>query len=599
MVARFLVTTSIEETWPDANEPILFLGEWCRLYSRKDKWGRVDGKVVPYHWDDRQKLKRDYLYLKELQEKILILLMVKLNQLNNVSYSARYWRILLGPWIDCFCSIMFDRWTMLKIALTDYQISGIRVLEQGSFLSPSNDMLDFQKSYITDRWNELVYGQILEWMNISTEKIGIQSRHPIPHQNESFKIIKRPLNSRELFWRICRSLGKKNKYFFKATYLKYEEEVKLNYKLRQLPFFFDDVVLPTIGPSLKMREDLATFFASNITDDQEDYFYNFICDSLPRHLPTLYLEGYHKLVDACKQQSWPHSPNVIFTSNSHDSDELFKIYAAQHVEAGGKLIVGQHGGNYGTSLWNSSEDHEIAISDAYFTWGWSSKENNNVSPAFNFKTFARNFNRSPKRNGDILLVTMTLPRYSYLMYSAPFAGQWLNYFDEQISFIQSLPFNIQSRILVRLFRQDFGWDQVKRWREKLPNIRLDYGDSPLNILEENCSIYVATYNATTFLETLSLDIPTLIFWNPAYWELREDASIFFDELKRVGIFHDSPESAAKYLSKISGRIDDWWNESDLQNVRQSFCRQYSAMPKRALDIFVFKIKEVENNLEKA
>ena len=32
----FLVTTADENTWPE-NEKILFLGEWCRLYARKDK----------------------------------------------------------------------------------------------------------------------------------------------------------------------------------------------------------------------------------------------------------------------------------------------------------------------------------------------------------------------------------------------------------------------------------------------------------------------------------------------------------------------------------------------------------------------------------
>jgi hypothetical protein len=33
-----LVTTALEETWPDDNQPVLFLGEWCRLYSKKPLW---------------------------------------------------------------------------------------------------------------------------------------------------------------------------------------------------------------------------------------------------------------------------------------------------------------------------------------------------------------------------------------------------------------------------------------------------------------------------------------------------------------------------------------------------------------------------------
>ena len=52
---RLLVTTALEETWGDG-EPALFLGEWCRLHSRENHWSKMDAEVLPYHWDDREKL---------------------------------------------------------------------------------------------------------------------------------------------------------------------------------------------------------------------------------------------------------------------------------------------------------------------------------------------------------------------------------------------------------------------------------------------------------------------------------------------------------------------------------------------------------------
>ena len=70
---RFLVTTAIEDTWPKNGEPILFLGEWCRLYGRKNQWEKLDAVVAPYHWDDREKLYLDYQYLNELYEILLVL----------------------------------------------------------------------------------------------------------------------------------------------------------------------------------------------------------------------------------------------------------------------------------------------------------------------------------------------------------------------------------------------------------------------------------------------------------------------------------------------------------------------------------------------
>ena len=39
-----LVTTPVEETWPSVNENILFLGEWCKLYSRKKNGNSINSK---------------------------------------------------------------------------------------------------------------------------------------------------------------------------------------------------------------------------------------------------------------------------------------------------------------------------------------------------------------------------------------------------------------------------------------------------------------------------------------------------------------------------------------------------------------------------
>ena len=65
------MSTPIIETWSD-NEKIYFLGEWCKLYSNKGEWESIDHEVIPYHWDDRNKLKADYNYLSVVFESVLV-----------------------------------------------------------------------------------------------------------------------------------------------------------------------------------------------------------------------------------------------------------------------------------------------------------------------------------------------------------------------------------------------------------------------------------------------------------------------------------------------------------------------------------------------
>lgn len=89
MVKRFLITTALEDTWRD-DGPVVFLGEWCRRYSRRDCWSVMDAEVLPYHWDDRAKFQADYQYLRDFDERLLQDLTVQLNQIHGVDHSLRY-----------------------------------------------------------------------------------------------------------------------------------------------------------------------------------------------------------------------------------------------------------------------------------------------------------------------------------------------------------------------------------------------------------------------------------------------------------------------------------------------------------------------------
>ena len=67
----FLITTADERTWKK-DEPLLFAGDWCKLYSRRHIWSKLNHKVLPYHWDDHTMRNSDYKYLQHLYDQYLI-----------------------------------------------------------------------------------------------------------------------------------------------------------------------------------------------------------------------------------------------------------------------------------------------------------------------------------------------------------------------------------------------------------------------------------------------------------------------------------------------------------------------------------------------
>ena len=86
---------------------------------------------------------------------------------------------------------------------------------------------------------------------------------------------------------------------------------------------------------------------------------------------------------------------------------------------------------------------------------------------------------------------------------------------------------------------------------------------------------VSTYNATTFLETFFANFPTVIFWDPNFFELRESAKYYYDDLREVGILHDSPESAAAKVNEVYMDPISWWMSEKIQTSKKKFCSRFS------------------------
>ena len=105
-------------------------------------------------------------------------------------------------------------------------------------------------------------------------------------------------------------------------------------------------------------------------------------------------------------------------------------------------------------------------------------------------------------------------------------------------------------------------------------------------------IYVSTYNATTYLEAFAINIPTIIFWNPKHWEIRESAKNIFSELERVKIFHSNPESAARHIQNIWSDVDEWWKHDDVQRTLMRFNQKYNRSSSDFLELIKNQIEDL-------
>lgn len=593
MVAkRTLVTTALESTWPEKS-PILFLGSWCCSFSRKEYISSLNFDIAHYHWDDRNKLAKDYKNLELIYEFYLEYFSKKLNKIHNQSYSRRYWRILIGPWLYTCIQVLYDRWYMLYSTINKSESFNIFSLDKEFSDLICDDLDAFNASIEKDEWNEVLYSMIVK--NFFSKQVTIKTitqkkptTQKINFKRDKTKFTNKGKNLKSLIKLFLNTLSsffvRRSDVFIIAPHMSYYKQFLLNIKLRQFPALW-------FRKSKKIDCDQKPILRNNIKTSSPGIYEDFedVLDfMLFKLIPKSYLEGFNVLKKLTKSQGWPKSPRYIFTSNAYSSDEIFKCWAGEKVENGSKLIIGQHGGNFGMTPMATHEAHQIKISDKWLSWGWNDTSEDKIISVGNFKSKIKKSNK--RSDGNALLVSMTLPKYSYYLYSVPIAGQVASYFEDQLSFADALPEYIKKKLTIRTYPQDREWDQIARWQNRFGNISFDNSNNSLIKSLASSRIFIGTYNATTYIETFSVNMPTILFWNPNHWEINTNSMDYFSKLVDVNILHYSPESAAAHLENIWTEIDDWWFSDDVQKVVNDFTYRYSKENRNIVDSIASQLK---------
>jgi putative transferase (TIGR04331 family) len=565
--ARKLVLTSHSALNTSSFKHTLLLGRWCL----EDYTVNIDNDVVisPYHWDDRDKMHSDFLYTNKVYEHILSILSVELNKIHKVTHSQRYWRILIGPWLYTFIPTLFDKWELVRLASENFNISSVDLLDYDYERFVINEFRDIDPDDIN--WMHYLLSESIKFQN----KISWTTIKPVPYEyvNKSshikklsfFEKIGLSINSF-----LCR-FKRQDEFFFINTYIPKAPLIKLYLSLRIFPKVWKIPKIPTIEINKRVRCDW------DLYDNKSDKFTQFSLSMIALQIPKVYLEGYESLEKIVLNLPWPKNPSVIFTSNSFQFCEPFQMWAAKKVESGSKLIIGQHGGFYGSGRWHCGEKHQVKIADKFISWGWRDNRSSIVRGSV-LTNIGKTINKWDN-NGSLLFVTMPVRLISYKDITWPIGpNQALSFLNDQMKFIDAISNDCKESLIVRINKkQDEKMRSLylKKIKESSKQLIIDDSSTPIENQIKKCRVFVYSCNSTGYLETLARGIPTVIFWDPGLFELRDSAKPFFDKLKVVGILHYDPISAANHISKHWNNIENWWLDAKVQDAVSIFCNNYA------------------------
>lgn len=581
----FLATTALEEFW-DTSKPIVFLGEWCRRYSRRSYWGPLNGEVINSRWSEQDKLLDACNYVNDFYEEILTCLAEALNPLHNVNHSERYWRIVLGPWLQLYVSVIYDRYTVLLDALERHPDFTTFGLSEDSFVVP-RDTLEFVQLLKGDPYNLQIYTNVLLFLEKEfTRKNMNVTTAPFIKAKRFGSIKGTAKRFTENIWKGAGRHWGSGSIVLRSSYFSRIMELKLFITTlgKVWPVTGEVLELPFFAPNGQHRMTLQNALPGN------SEFEKLIKKMLPFDIPQCFIEGFKTLTKDV-ENSYPVKPKGIFSANAWYYDEVFKRWAATSAEDGTILMGTQHGGNYGSVSPMPSEDHETAIVDRYYSWGWERSDcKATVIPISAPKLSGRGTFGADNQKYGILYLATSAPRY---LRQFPFsAEQFSEYLVWQSLFVTSLHSEMRSRLRVRLHQEDLGWDMPQRWVENHPEVVIETWDIGFLDSLKNCRLYVCDHLSTTFVEALSLDKPSVLFWNPDTNAVRPEAQAYFDQLRVAGILYDTPRGATEAVAKFYDDVEEWWNEPGRQLARKDFCKRFAHVSRNAIDEWSKEFKSV-------
>jgi putative transferase (TIGR04331 family) len=568
--ARYLITTADERTW-EFDRPVIFLGEWCKLYDRKSVWSQIDSMVMPVHWEDRSKLKRDHDYLKEFYEKVLTALSNTLNNLHGVGYSTEYWRIILGPWLLTYVAVVWDRWESVRIVFSLYELNKTKKIDCSNLDLVPENYTEAIAMFQNQLWNHLLFSDIIS--SQYSQKIFIENTpcasEYLTKEKTSLKKKSLKMYVIHLIDRIFGKIERNYKVVFLNSYFSFWNQIRLSLSLWQLPRmhseFNEAVEMPCICNS--QRKSFITFEINNS-------FEEFVRKNILSHIPIAHLEGYTHIKEKSNQK-FPNC-NTIFTANSHWGNELFKLWCAEKVARNAKLIISEHGGALRSHM--TSFNHEEKISQIRTVWHDESEPGHIKLPPN--KIMGMDIDVNPNAQ-NIVIIGLETPLFSYRCQSGPGSSLILKDYEQKIDFARKLDHSVYANLLVRPY-PDRGWNLYKRYEDDLGKEKMAQ-PSTLRGQIANSKMIVCTYPLTTFSEAMHSGVPTILLYKENFWEIDPHFNDVVNILKSAFIVFSCPYAAAKHVNAVWKDPAEWWTRNETVEAREYFFNKCGRAGKESLN----------------
>ena len=566
----------------------IYLGPWMMPEILKENFSDYDLIIPAWHWDNVDKFYDDSLKIIDSYEKFIVKLAEVLNELHGINWNLRAWKILCGPWLRRYLTIIYERNETIFTIYNSYNLTSCTVKNFSLMNLQIKDFDDFSESYKKEDYNNILYNYILKKTDkekkIKFTELSFENKEIIKNYKKnryflSKKKIKKIFLSK-YFNFILSLFFKRNNYYFQAIYLKSKlEQIKLNFKLKNFPYVklinvetkdekkFDKILRNKFYESIKKKFDF----------NKDNSYENLAIDLIYHMFPRCYLENF-KINDEFSSQVFKHhDPKIIIDSASYQKDELFKFWIAKKTQKDVKFVILQHGGYYENFKFKPDLiGHELDITDKYLSWGW--KEN-----LYNIETvacpipFKKIKNKKDKNIVNIILRTTGHYANNLSTHDIP-SKNAETYINSVIDIANSISNDKKLKIFLHPgdnSNEERGFSLKPYLEKKIYNkdIEFFYGKINKHINYTNLNIF--TYIGTPYNQALSSNIPCVVYNNEKYEPLNNKYRPLYNSMIKNKLMHTNILSLTNHINKNNDTIHEWWNKNEVIKSKNIFCKNFA------------------------
>ncbi|TAM37188.1 hypothetical protein EPN54_05310 [bacterium] len=572
---RELILTGYKDFWPQDEESALFFGPWCFSHNPKRKfWEQNRFKLAPSPWQNPTDILEASLYIDSLSDRIIPRLTEIMNEFFNVTHNEAYWRACTILWLTHCLGMLYDRYKRLENVGCLQNRFMVKILKNHD--AASNDFWDFAKKineshyYNLSLMSEIIKSGQFDFLGY--EEIDCtQGAYSLEILGENSGKVKNRVvdflkSSAKSVFNYTDELNLKNSSVHLGLIYGMSVFDRFRIQFACKPGLFLKKIEEKGGRVIKGNREGITKF--NLEFGACNKFEEIIEGLLLKYLPDSLLVSYETKKNITpKINIW--IGNDIYTS-AKKASQIGSI-----LENGGRWISVQHGGGYGQLLSLPNGKVEYATGGEFITWGW---KHDNVYTSSKYyalpSPMLSKLKQHKEKEHTLIFVGTISPAYMYRLATFLTPEQLTDYFSNKLKFLKTLETSIMKSIKYRPYFEDYGTNE-KEFLSRILNQDQFLIGGRLTTKFSQARLVVIDHLNTSFLESLVINVPTILFCNKSHYNFSEYATPFFNRLRDVGILHDDPYSAAKKVNKVWVDPKSWWEGDQLQAVRKEFCCQFA------------------------